>query len=115
MKKPEVEYEGISGLVVAFVVVGLLACALVFALIFVFTAQPTTEQQTAAIHAQDSAFNMEQTTRNVDAQAVAATQEALLQGYGWVDQKAGIARIPIDRAMQLMITEQPQQTATPSP
>ncbi|HVU12340.1 MAG TPA: hypothetical protein VHD90_13740 [Phototrophicaceae bacterium] len=113
--KPEAESEGISGLTVAFVVVGLLACALVFGLIFIFTAQPTTDQQIAAIHAQDSAFNMEQTTPNADAQALAATQAALLQGYGWVDQGAGIARIPIDRAMQLIVTEQPKQTATPPP
>ena len=111
--KPEAEREGISGLTVAFVIAGLLACALVFGLIFLFTAQPTTEQTTAAIHAQDSAFNMEQTTPNADAQALAATQEAQLQSYGWVDQSAGIAHIPIDRAMQLIVAEQPQPTATP--
>ena len=110
--KAEAEYKSISGLTVAFVVVGLLACALVFALIFLFTGQPTTEQQTAAIHAHDSAFNMEQTTPNADARALAATQEAALQGYGWVDQQTGIARIPIARAMELMVTNQPTAAAT---
>ncbi len=30
-----------------------------------------------------------------------AQQRARLQGYGWVDRRAGIARIPIRRAMQL--------------
>lgn len=30
-------------------------------------------------------------------------QEDLLQTYGWVDQKNGIVRIPIDRAMDLLI------------
>jgi hypothetical protein len=27
-----------------------------------------------------------------------------LNSYGWVDQKAGIARIPVDRAMELLLT-----------
>jgi hypothetical protein len=27
--------------------------------------------------------------------------KARLQGYGWVDRKAGVARIPIDRAMAI--------------
>jgi hypothetical protein len=30
-------------------------------------------------------------------------QEKLLQSYGWVDQSTGIVRIPIDRAMDLLI------------
>jgi len=29
-------------------------------------------------------------------------EEKKLNSYGWIDQKAGIARIPIDRAMQLL-------------
>jgi hypothetical protein len=29
-------------------------------------------------------------------------EEEVLNTYGWVDQKAGVARIPIDRAMALM-------------
>jgi len=111
--KAEVEHEGISGLVVAFVVGSLIICALIFGLIFLFTAQPTVEQQTAAIHARNSAFNMEQTTPNADAQMLAATQEALLQDYGWIDQQANIAHIPVDRAMELIITDQPRPSATP--
>lgn len=38
-----------------------------------------------------------------DWQALQATEQALLDGYGWTDQAAGRARIPIDRAMQLVI------------
>jgi hypothetical protein len=29
-------------------------------------------------------------------------QDAILNSYGWVDEKAGIARIPIERAMDLI-------------
>jgi len=30
-------------------------------------------------------------------------QKAVLNSYGWVDQKAGVVRIPIDRAMDLLL------------
>ena len=30
-------------------------------------------------------------------------EDEKLNSYGWVDQKAGIARIPVDRAMDLLI------------
>jgi len=31
------------------------------------------------------------------------SQDAVLNSYGWVDQKAGVVRIPIDRAMDLLL------------
>jgi hypothetical protein len=30
-----------------------------------------------------------------------------LSGYAWVDRDAGVARIPIDRAMDLVLEEAP--------
>jgi hypothetical protein len=46
-------------------------------------------------------------------------EEKILDTYGWVDQQAGVVRIPIDRAMQLLAQQglptQPQTgTAPPS-
>ena len=32
-----------------------------------------------------------------------ARQRQVLASYGWVDEKAGVARIPIDRAMEILI------------
>jgi hypothetical protein len=32
-----------------------------------------------------------------------AKQKALLEGYGWVNKEAGIARIPIEDAMQIVV------------
>src|SRR5437667_8352420 len=44
-------------------------------------------------------------------------EEKTLNSYGWIDQKAGIARIPIDRAMQLLaqrgLPTRPQPGAVP--
>ena len=31
-----------------------------------------------------------------------ASEDAILQSYGWVDRKGGVVRIPIDRAMDLV-------------
>jgi hypothetical protein len=38
-----------------------------------------------------------------DLERYKAAQEEVLNGYGWVDRKAGIARIPIDRAMDILL------------
>jgi len=37
-----------------------------------------------------------------DLRRLHAREDALLHGYGWVDRDAGVARIPIDRAMDLL-------------
>jgi hypothetical protein len=39
-------------------------------------------------------------------QQLQAQQRRALQGYGWVDQKRGIVRIPIDVALDLELKEQ---------
>ncbi len=45
-------------------------------------------------------------------QNLKSTQESILNSYGWVDQSNGMARIPIDRAMELVVT-QLAQSPTP--
>ncbi len=37
-----------------------------------------------------------------DLETYKSQQDALLNSYGWVDKGAGIARIPIDRAIELV-------------
>lgn len=44
-----------------------------------------------------------QTTPARDLQAVRAAEDAVLTSYGWVDRQAGLVRIPIDRAMALLV------------
>ena len=34
-----------------------------------------------------------------------AAEDSILTSYGWVDSTAGVVRIPIDRAMDLMVEE----------
>jgi hypothetical protein len=39
-----------------------------------------------------------------DLAAARAANEAELHSYGWIDRKTGAARVPIERAMQLLVT-----------
>ena len=38
-----------------------------------------------------------------DLQELRAKQKALLEGYGWVNKEAGVARIPIEEAMKMVV------------
>lgn len=38
-----------------------------------------------------------------DLQELRAKQGALLEGYGWVNKEAGVARIPIEEAMKIVV------------
>jgi hypothetical protein len=52
-----------------------------------------------------------------DLAAFLAKEKAELHSYGWVDRKAGTVRIPIDRAMELLLqrglSTTPQKAGTP--
>ena len=55
-----------------------------------------------------------------DMQALRAREASQLTTYGWVDPRAGIARIPIDRAIDLLLANglpsaSPEPSATPHP
>jgi hypothetical protein len=38
-------------------------------------------------------------------QDLRAKQKALLEGYGWVNKEAGVARIPIEEAMKMVVAQ----------
>jgi hypothetical protein len=44
-----------------------------------------------------------QTSPREDMEKLRAGESAVLESYGWVDRKAGIARIPIEKAMKLTV------------
>ena len=44
----------------------------------------------------------EQISPRLDLQALRAREEAELNSYGWIDKKAGVVRIPIERALDLI-------------
>jgi len=56
-----------------------------------------------------------QTTAPLDLKRYHADQEEILQGYGWVDSHAGIVRIPVDRAMDLLLQKgYPVRSSSPA-
>jgi hypothetical protein len=46
-----------------------------------------------------------QAAPQADLQALRASEDAILNSYGWVDKAGGIVRIPIERAMQLVVEQ----------
>jgi hypothetical protein len=60
-----------------------------------------------------------QTAPTQDLATLLAREDAVLGGYGWVDRKAGVVRLPIDRAIELVAARglplRGAQTATPAP
>jgi hypothetical protein len=51
----------------------------------------------------DNGAPMLETNERTELHDFLMSQETQLNSYGWVDEKAGVAHIPIDRAMDLMV------------
>ena len=50
-----------------------------------------------------------------DMQSYYESQQKILNSYGWVDRQKGIVRLPIDRAMQLLLERGLPTRSVPSP
>ena len=51
-----------------------------------------------------------------DIAALHAEEQALLESYGWVDERAGIARIPVQEALEIVAAKGlPHWAAVPAP
>jgi hypothetical protein len=50
-----------------------------------------------------------------DMKALRAAEDKVLTSYGWVNKDAGVARIPIDRAMQLLVERGLREPANVEP
>jgi hypothetical protein len=56
-----------------------------------------------------------QTRPFADIEEQRAEEQQVLTSYGWVDEKAGIVRIPIEEAMRLLAERQAAQPAAAQP
>lgn len=57
-----------------------------------------------------------QTAPDVELAAMRAVEKRILESYGWVDESAGIARVPIDRAMAMLLQRGlPSRPVSPQP
>ena len=71
---------------------------------------PTTDQWSGARRTPFSttrrpAFPVLQVSPATDLNGFRAREEAELNGYGWINRTAGVVRIPIDRAMDLVLQQ----------
>ena len=56
-----------------------------------------------------------QSNPTIDMAEVTKEERALIGSYGWVDQKKGIARIPVNRAMEILAQKGLPKVAAPPP
>jgi hypothetical protein len=56
-----------------------------------------------------------QTTPEEDLRALRAAEDSLLHSYGWVEQEKGIARVPVERGVELLLHEGMPTRAEPIP
>jgi hypothetical protein len=78
-----------------------------FMVVYVFVRRYYTPSTTAAFNApaenlsKDLAWKASHETRRDTLVDLKKTQGEQAASYGWVDQKAGVVRLPIDRAIEL--------------
>lgn len=56
-----------------------------------------------------------QTTPEQDLRALRAAEDSLLHSYGWIEREKGIARVPVERGMQMLLREGLPTRAEPLP
>ncbi len=52
-----------------------------------------------------------QVTPSADLDRLRRSQQSALTGYGWVDRRAGVVRIPIERAIELLVAREQARRA----
>lgn len=106
-EKSDVDASALLKYGLAIVVITAVVVVLLWRLYFVFVGQEAARQPPPPVLKADpeamAAPPPNLQTRPVqDFKAFRAREEGVLESYGWVDQKAGIVRIPIEEAMRLL-------------
>lgn len=96
-----------AGLVATLVVVALAAWAV---LALIRAEQPQGALPSLHVPLTHTTTPQLQSSPERDLRALREEKHAMLSGYRWLDRRAGVAQIPIDRAMQLMAAR--SQTAS---
>jgi len=87
-----------------FTIVFLFAVFAAFLLVIRYFYQPTTTSAFAAAPdniSKDLEWRANAANRRETLKQLHESEAKQTQGYGWVDQKAGVVRLPIERAMEL--------------
>jgi len=92
----------------AYIIVGAIACALVAAALMLRAREPASNTPPQPFEGARPLLQSAPQPERVD---YFAEKRSVTEGYGWVDRKAGIARIPVGEAMTLLAA----RGATPPP
>ena len=100
----------------ALVIAGAIACALVAAALMLRARGPASNTPPRPF---DGTKPLLQSAPQPERAAYFAEKRRVTEGYGWVDRRAGIARIPVDEAMTLLAARgtlpQPAGAGRPAP
>jgi hypothetical protein len=98
----DVNVSAVGKFVVALIVMTVLAMALLFGLFRYFQSQSGGQAKTED---PSKAFPQPQLQRTPipDLKEVRAAEDQVLNNYGWMDQGKGVVRIPVRRAMDLLV------------
>jgi hypothetical protein len=104
----DVNIVGIFGFGAALLIVGILVHFMVWLLFQYFAgreAQRVRPQYPLAVQQQERLPPQPRLQINPreDMRNLRASEDAILDSYGWVDKNTGIVRIPIDKAMELAV------------
>ncbi len=113
----ELNLKAIVGFAVGLVVVTAVSAALMWGLSVLLRGMeeakdPPPPALAAAAEAYQPPEPRLQTDPELELVELRAREQSVLDGYGWVDRDGGIARVPIDRAIE-MITGEPAAPADP--
>jgi len=104
MREPSIQQaaEGVRARAVWSVATGVIVVGAVLVVIawWLVVAPPAAEPAAAASPLEHELFD-----RTTEAASVHAAGAARLERYGWVDREAGVARIPIDRAIDAIVAD----------
>jgi hypothetical protein len=109
-EESDINVRAIITFVVVLTIVALVIQGAMYGLFVVFDkiedkTQPATSplMEPAATRPSDFPEPILQTTPHTDLRKLRAAENAYLHSYGWVDETAGIARIPIDKAKAMLL------------
>jgi hypothetical protein len=113
-ENPEVEHEesdvnarAILGFGAGLLAVGIIVQLLMWLLFSVYTKQaaqvPRAFPLSAEYQQQAPPEPRLQVHPQDDLRQLRAREDAILQGYGWIDKGSGVARIPIEEAMKIVV------------
>ncbi|HVS15154.1 MAG TPA: hypothetical protein VMV46_14595 [Thermoanaerobaculia bacterium] len=102
---PELQVSPVAKVLVAIALIGLVAAALMWPLVHGFARSSMRRVPAERIDESRPGGPRLQTAPEQDMRAFRAREAIALHSYGWVDESAGVARIPVERAAELVLEE----------